>query len=208
MEDERAVEAPLDDDPYRMAFFPVPDVPAAAPQPAHLRVLLEPVAPQHEYRVGMTEGGSGVASAMQGLTFSSAAKPSFYGLPLRVRWELWVQVAGWRGDAAWTMPVYAHLEVGRDGHFGALDTLSGPGAAHTFRGSEAGLPCAKLLVYHLRADSLRLELRRAADREVLGFSQFRLKDLSPGVARCGWVKVKHPDKRAAGALHPPPSLWC
>lgn len=148
-----------------------------------------------------------VVESMVGLPFGTMEKPSFFGLPMRIRWELWVQLMGWtlEGGVLEAGAIYGHVEVGRDGHY--FDLQAEPSTKEIvsfegclllvcflvfffwfffadpplFLGQEAGFPRKKVYIYHQRNDVVRLEFRRKPDGVCVGYSNFPLKELKPNV---------------------------
>ncbi len=187
----------VDDDPNRMAFFPPQSVEERL-KPSERMVAVPSGAQDTISATGEAnkKADDAVVAALRGLPFSSTVKRSFHGLPMRIRWELWVQCMAWKTSDSSLPPLVAHIELGADGHYQSLRTPEGPAKHHSLLGAEAGLPREKFLVYHQRTDLLRLELRRALDDVCIGYSLFKLRDLSPLTPLCGWIKIKDPERRS------------
>ena len=146
------------------------------------------------------------SDAMKALSFPSPEKLSFHGLPMRVKWLLWVQLMEWHiqekeMERLRGYQVYAKVEVGEDGHYFCLK-------------SDAGLvpkqkvDCKLLMdVYHQRSSNLRLSLCKSSDDSCIAYALVALKDLVADKPKVGWVKVKDPvrddkgKRRGIGTVH-------
>lgn len=147
-----------------------------------------------------------IIEQMSKLPFKPCVKSSFYGLPVRLKWQLWVQILGWKvgeGSEMSTASLIGVAQLGHDGHFFELRTGTGTGVSHAFGGEEASLPRGLFESYQQRSDKIKLELVRSVDNVAVAYCRFALKELVPEKPIVGWLKLKDPEdkKRNVGTMH-------
>lgn len=131
--------------------------------------------------------------AMRGLDFSSGGteRKAFHGLPMRLQWQLYVKLLGWRSVADETgtqLPpeARARAALGADAHFFLLESSVGPRTSARLEPP----PLMLMTSYQPRKDKLRISLVASTADAEIGYCFFALKDLTPLKARVGWVKIK------------------
>ena len=119
-------------------------------------------------------------------------KTAFHGLPVRLQWQLWIEVGGWKLKEREDQGEYlVRVELGEDGHYYKLETEAG--------GRKKGLtpPPRQLFDAYqprkerLRVSIVRLQKKNGKTEQIdAGYCLVALKDLQANKPKLGWVTVK------------------